>query len=70
MRAVEVMTTKVITVGENASVAEVAKLLAERGISAVPVVDKDHCVVGMVSEGDLLHRTKLEPSSAALGGSK
>ena len=42
MRAVEVMTTKVITVGENASVAEVAKLLAERGISAVPVVDKDH----------------------------
>jgi CBS domain-containing protein len=58
MRAVEVMTTKVITVGENASVAEVAKLLAERGISAVPVVDKDHRVVGMVSEGDLLHRTE------------
>ena len=58
MRAVEVMTTKVITVGENASVAEVAKLLAERGISAVPVVDKDHKVIGMVSEGDLLHRTE------------
>ena len=58
MRAVEVMTTKVITVGENASVAEVAKLLAERGISAVPVVDKDHRVIGMVSEGDLLHRTE------------
>ena len=58
MRAVEVMTTKVITVGENASVAEVARLLAERGISAVPVVDKDHKVIGMVSEGDLLHRTE------------
>ena len=58
MRAVEVMTTKVITVGENASVADVAKLLAERGISAVPVVDKDHKVIGMVSEGDLLHRTE------------
>jgi CBS domain-containing protein len=58
MRAVEVMTTKVITVGENASVAEVAKLLAERGISAVPVVDKHHKVIGMVSEGDLLHRTE------------
>ena len=58
MRAVEVMTTKVITVGENASVAEVAKLLAERGISAVPVVDKDDRVIGMVSEGDLLHRTE------------
>lgn len=58
MRAVEVMTTDVITVGENASVAEVAKLLAERGISAVPVVDKDSRVIGMVSEGDLLHRTE------------
>jgi CBS domain-containing protein len=58
MRAVEVMTTKVVTVGENASVAEVAKLLAERGISAVPVVDKDDRVIGMVSEGDLLHRTE------------
>jgi len=58
MRAVEVMTTKVITVGENASVAEVAKLLAERGISAVPVVDKENRVIGMVSEGDLLHRTE------------
>jgi CBS domain-containing protein len=58
MRAVEVMTTKVVTVGENASVAEVAKLLAERGISAVPVVDKENRVIGMVSEGDLLHRTE------------
>ena len=59
MRAVEVMTTKVITVGENASVAEVAKLLAERGISAVPVgIDKDDRVIGMVSEGDLLHRAE------------
>jgi len=58
MRATEIMTPNVITIGEDASVAEVAKLLAERGISAVPVVDKDHRVVGMVSEGDLLHRTE------------
>ena len=58
MRAVEVMTTKVITVGESATVGEAAKLLAEHGISAVPVVDKDNRVIGMVSEGDLLHRTE------------
>jgi len=58
MRATEIMTPHVITIGEDASVAEVAKLLAERGISAVPVVDKDHRVVGMVSEGDLLHRAE------------
>jgi CBS domain-containing protein len=58
MRAMDVMTNKVITVDENASVQEVAKLLVEHGISAVPVVDKDNRVIGMVSEGDLLHRAE------------
>jgi CBS-domain-containing membrane protein len=54
----DVMTSRVITVDENASVTTVAKLLAERGISAVPVVDSENRVIGMVSEGDLLHRAE------------
>jgi CBS domain-containing protein len=58
MRAMDVMTTDVVTVKEATSVTEVAKLLAERGISAVPVVDEDDRVIGMVSEGDLLHRAE------------
>jgi CBS domain-containing protein len=58
MRALDVMTTEVITVDENASIQSVAKLMAERGISAVPVVDKENRVIGMVSEGDLLHRAE------------
>jgi CBS domain-containing protein len=58
MRAVDVMTSEVITVDEDASVQTVAKLLAERGISAVPVVDRENRVIGMVSEGDLLHRAE------------
>ncbi len=58
MRALDVMTSGVITVGENSTVPEAAKLLSEHGISAVPVVDKDNRVIGMVSEGDLLHRTE------------
>ena len=58
MRAMDVMTSEVLTVDENASVPAVAKLLAERGISAVPVVDKKNRVIGMVSEGDLLHRVE------------
>ena len=58
MRAMDVMTSGVITVGENASVQEVAKLMADNGISAVPVVDRDHRVIGMVGEGDLLHRAE------------
>ena len=41
MRAADVMTSEVITVGEDALVQEAAKLMAARGISAVPVVDRD-----------------------------
>ena len=58
MRAMDVMTSGVITVGENATVPEAAKLMATHGISAVPVVDKDNRIIGMVSEGDLLHRAE------------
>ena len=58
MRAVDIMTREVITVGEKATIPEVAGLLAKNGISAVPVVDKAGRVIGMVSEGDLLHRAE------------
>ncbi|HWE19320.1 MAG TPA: CBS domain-containing protein, partial [Hyphomicrobiaceae bacterium] len=49
----------VVTVQPSASVKEVAKLLLEQGISAVPVVDDQGKLVGVVSEGDLLHRPEI-----------
>jgi CBS-domain-containing membrane protein len=58
MRAIDVMTTNVITVGPDTSVQEIAKVLSERGISGVPVVDPDQRLLGIVSEGDLLHRVE------------
>ena len=58
MRAIDVMTSEVISVDADATVPAVARLLAERGISAVPVVDKCNQIIGMVSEGDLLHRAE------------
>jgi CBS domain-containing protein len=58
MPAADVMTSKVITVDENASVQAAAKLMAENGISALPVVAKNNRVIGIVSEGDLLHRAE------------
>jgi CBS domain-containing protein len=58
MRAMDVMTTEVITVDPDTSVRALAALLSERGISGVPVVDADNRVVGIVSEGDLLHRVE------------
>jgi CBS domain-containing protein len=46
------------TVDPEASVQALARVLSERGISGVPVVDKDKRLVGIVSEGDLLHRAE------------
>jgi CBS domain-containing protein len=58
MRAMDVMTTEVITVDPDTSVQALARLLSERGISGVPVVDSDNRLIGVVSEGDLLHRVE------------
>lgn len=58
MNAREVMTTEVLTVTADTSVREIASLLLERRISAVPVVDADRRVVGIVSEGDLMRRAE------------
>ena len=58
MMARDVMVSPVVTVKASASVKEVAKLLLERHISAVPVVDDQGKVIGIVSEGDLLHRAE------------
>jgi CBS domain-containing protein len=41
------------------SVQKVARLLSDRGSSAVPVVDAENRVIGMVSEGDLVHRREI-----------
>jgi CBS domain-containing protein len=58
MRAMDVMTSEVISVNPDTSVQALAALLCERGISGVPVVDADNRVIGIVSEGDLLHRVE------------
>ncbi len=58
MRAMDIMTTNVITVSPETSVKDLATLLSERGISGAPVVDASKRLVGIVSEGDLLHRAE------------
>ena len=60
MLAKDIMTTSVETVGPETTVPEIAKRLLARHISAVPVVDDGGNVVGIVSEGDLMHRPENE----------
>jgi CBS domain-containing protein len=60
MKARDVMTTDVVSVGPDATIRAVAELLVERRISAVPVVDASGALLGMVSEGDLIGRSLNE----------
>ncbi len=59
MKAQDVMTSPPITVTPDTPVIDVAALLIDRHISAVPVVDASGRAVGIVSEGDLLRRGEI-----------
>ena len=57
----EIMTTEVVTVRRDTSVNDIAKLMGERDISGIPVVDESNHVVGIVTELDMIVRnTRLE----------
>src|SRR5271169_4096134 len=58
MKAADVMATKVITVRQDTPVAQIAEVLLANRISAVPVVNDKDVLVGIVSEGDLIHRVE------------
>ena len=60
MEARELMTTDVVTVGPDTPVSEIAQLLLDHTVSALPVVDSSGAPVGMVSEGDLIGRGDAE----------
>jgi CBS domain-containing protein len=58
MKARDVMVSPVITVGDNDTVRDVAKLLIAKRISAVPVVNGAGKLVGIVTEADLMRRVE------------
>ncbi|HEY8497427.1 MAG TPA: CBS domain-containing protein [Limnochordales bacterium] len=58
MQAKDIMQRNVRTIGPDATVAEVAAILAEAGYSGLPVVDEENRVIGIVTEADLLVRAK------------
>lgn len=58
LRARDVMVKDVITVKNSDTVQEVAKILVEKQISGVPVIDDSNKVVGIITEGDLLYQGK------------
>ncbi|MCW5751280.1 MAG: CBS domain-containing protein [Alphaproteobacteria bacterium] len=59
MRVRDIMTSAVITVGPDVPVSEIARQLVEHRISALPVVDGEGRLLGIVSERDLLRRHEI-----------
>lgn len=58
MKAADVMTTKVITVTEQQTKQQAARLLAQHAISGLPVVndDNNNIVIGIVTEYDVISK--------------
>jgi CBS domain-containing protein len=56
MQAKDIMTAQVISVAPDASVQHIAQLMLRHHISALPVLNPDGQPVGIVREGDLIHR--------------
>ena len=59
MRALDVMVRHPVTAHPNMTVADAVELLSKHDISALPVVDEHHNLVGILSEADLLHRVEI-----------
>ena len=54
MLASDIMTRTLVTVKATTSVPEAATLLASRGFTALPVVDDDRALIGLLTEIDIL----------------
>jgi CBS domain-containing protein len=59
MKATDVMTPDVVSIGPETSVRHIAQLMLRHRVSALPVLDDDGRLVGIVSEGDLMRRGEL-----------
>lgn len=64
----DVMTRDVASVREGTAYREIVDVLADRHVTAAPVVDETRRVLGVVSEADLMYKVELlgQPGS---GGS-
>jgi len=67
MRAKDLMTTPVVTVRLDTPAKEAARLLASRGFTALPVVDDDDTVLGIVTEADLIDGQILPDPRSLIG---
>ena len=58
MQVKDIMTSPVVSIEPDTSVTQAIRIMLQRHISGLPVVDKDGRLVGVVTEGDLLRRVE------------
>ena len=59
MEARQVMTSPILTISPGASLRQAIEMMLEKRVSGLPVVNEIGQLVGLISEGDLLHRSEL-----------
>lgn len=50
----DIMIKKPYTCAENCTISDVVRIMAEHGVSSLPVVDSNYQVVGFISDGDIM----------------
>jgi CBS domain-containing protein len=60
MKVKDIMTVGPFTLSPDATITDAANMMLTQRLSALPVVDSDMVLLGIVSDGDLLHRPELE----------
>lgn len=58
LTAKDIMTTNVVSIEEDADIAQAAKLLLEKGFNGVPVVDAAGKLTGLLCQADLVAQQK------------
>lgn len=56
----EVMTSPAVTIAANATIAEAVVVMAEHGISQLPIVDAEGSIEGMVTLRDIFREQNLD----------
>ena len=58
LQARDIMTTEILTVAPETSISELSKMLENRKIGGVPVVDQGGRLVGVITQSDLVERAR------------
>jgi CBS domain-containing protein len=58
VKASDIMSPHVVSIAPDASVLEAIRVMLQKHISGLPVIDKSGALVGIVTEGDFLRRTE------------